>query len=192
MMWYIHGESKRESGIFEGIMKAYVRLGLTAALLFGPALPAHHGSANYDMSKSVSVKGTVKQFAFTNPHSAIYVEAKSEKGGVEEWLVEADSPNNLARYGWTRDSIKAGDLVTVVGNPLKDGTRVMRLQKVIFADGRELKPREGNEYEYGFVKDRAFTSIGEGMSDAKWLHGCRLCAPGGAFASGFRAAAKHE
>jgi Family of unknown function (DUF6152) len=127
-------------------MKLHFRIGLAAALLLGPVLSAHHGSANYDMSKSVSVKGTVKQFAFTNPHSAIYVDAKNEKGSVEEWLVEADSPNNLARNGWTRDSIKAGDVVTIVGNPLKDGSKVMRLQKVIFADGRELKPREGNEY----------------------------------------------
>jgi Family of unknown function (DUF6152) len=130
-------------------MKPEIAFGLAVALSFltvPSGLSAHHGSANYDMSKSVSVKGTVKQFAFTNPHSAIYVESKNEKGGVEEWLVEADSPNNLARNGWTRDSIKARDLVTVVGNPLKDGSKVMRLQKVIFTDGRELKPREGNEY----------------------------------------------
>jgi DNA/RNA endonuclease YhcR with UshA esterase domain len=120
---------------------------LVLAALAAPSnLSAHHGSANYDMSKSVSVKGTVKQFAFVNPHSAIYLQSKDEKGSAEEWLVEADSPNNLARNGWTRDSIKAGELVTVVGNQLKDGSKVMRLQKVVFADGRELKPREGNEY----------------------------------------------
>jgi hypothetical protein len=107
---------------------------------------AHHGSSNYDMSKSVSVKGTVKQFAFINPHSAIYLDAKDDKGNAEQWLVEADSPNNLARNGWNRDSLKPGDQVTVVGNRLKDGSKVMRLQKVIFSDGRELKPREGDEY----------------------------------------------
>jgi hypothetical protein len=122
-------------------------LGCALAALLAPLdLFAHHGSSNYDMSKSVSVKGTVKQFAFVNPHSAIYLESKDDKGNAEEWLVEADSPNNLARNGWTRDSIKAGELVTVVGNQLKDGSKVMRLQKVVFTDGRELKPREGNEY----------------------------------------------
>ena len=130
-------------------MRLAIVLSLACALavLFAPSnLSAHHGSSNYDMSKSVSVKGTVKQFAFVNPHSAIYLESKDDKGSAEEWLVEADSPNNLARNGWTRDSIKAGELVTVVGNQLKDGSKVMRLQKVVFADGRELKPREGNEY----------------------------------------------
>ena len=125
---------------------AYV-LGMTLALLIacGP-LSAHHGSSNYDMSKSVSVKGTVTEFSFMNPHSAIHLEAKDDKGNIEQWLIEADSPNNLARAGWNRDSLKPGDLVTIVGNRLKDGSKVMRLQKVIFADGKELKPREGDEY----------------------------------------------
>ncbi len=125
---------------------AYV-LGTSLALLMacGP-LSAHHGSSNYDMSKSVSVKGTVTEFSFINPHSAIHLEAKDDKGSAEQWLIEADSPNNLARAGWNRDSIKPGDVVTIVGNRLKDGSKVMRLQKVIFADGKELKPREGDEY----------------------------------------------
>jgi DNA/RNA endonuclease YhcR with UshA esterase domain len=127
--------------------KAVYVLGVTLALLVACGqVSAHHGSSNYDMSKSVSVKGTVTQFDFINPHSAIHLEAKDDKGNVEPWLIEADSPNNLARAGWTRDSIKPGDLVTIVGNRLKDGSKVMRLQKVIFADGKELKPREGDEY----------------------------------------------
>lgn len=122
-------------------------LGVTLALLFacGQA-SAHHGSSNYDMSQTVSVKGTVTQFEFINPHSAIHVEAKDDKGNTEQWLVEADSPNNLSRTGWTRDSLKPGDQVTIVGNRLKDGSKVLRLRKIVFSDGRELKPREGDEY----------------------------------------------
>lgn len=109
-------------------------------------ISAHHGSSNYDLSKPTSVKGTITKFEFINPHSAIHLEAKDDKGNAEEWLIEADSPNNLGRAGWTRDSLKAGDQVTVVGNRLKDGSKVLRLQKIIFADGKELKPREGDEY----------------------------------------------
>jgi len=125
---------------------AYVlAAGLALLLTCGQAY-AHHGSSSYDMSKSVSVKGTVTQFAFMNPHSAIHLDAKDDHGNAEQWLIEADSPNNLARAGWTRDSLKTGDIVTIVGNRLKDGAKVMRLQKVIFSDGRELKPREGDEY----------------------------------------------
>jgi hypothetical protein len=122
-------------------------LGVALALLIacGP-VSAHHGSSNYDMSKVVSVKGTVTEFSFINPHSAIRLEAKDDKGNAEQWLIEGDSPNNLARAGWSRDSIKPGEQVTIVGNRLKDGSKVMRLRKVIFSDGRELKPREGDEY----------------------------------------------
>ena len=117
------------------------------ALIIAPEqIFAHHGASNYDMSKSVSVKGTVTQFDFINPHSSIHLEAKDDKGSVEQWLVEGDSPNNLSRAGWTRTSIKPGEQVTIVGNRDKSGAKVLRLQKVIFTDGRELKPREGNEY----------------------------------------------
>lgn len=130
-------------------MKLFLAFAFAAAftLLIEPApLSAHHGSSNYDMSKSMSVQGTITEFAFINPHSAIHLEARDGNGAMDHWLVEADSPNNLARAGWTRESLKAGERVTIVGNPLKDGSKVMRLRKVIFADGRELKPREGDEY----------------------------------------------
>lgn len=122
-------------------------LGVAFALISVPAqVSAHHGSSSYDMSKLVSVKGTVTDFAFINPHSAISIDAKDDKGNPEKWLIEADSPNNLARNGWNRESIKPGEVVTIVGNRAKDGSKVVRLQKVIFSDGRELKPREGDEY----------------------------------------------
>jgi len=129
------------------IRRSVYVVGVMLALLIacGQAA-AHHGSSNYDLSKSVSVKGTVTQFDFINPHSAIHLEAKDDKGNTEQWLIEADSPNNLARAGWTRNSLKPGDQVTIVGNRLKDGSKVMRLQKIIFAGGKELKPREGDEY----------------------------------------------
>jgi hypothetical protein len=98
-------ESSAEAAMKRGIL---FTLAVASTFVIAPAqVSAHHGSANYDMSKSVSVKGTVKQFAFVNPHSAIYLEAKDDKGNSEEWLVEADSPNNLARAGWNRESIKA-------------------------------------------------------------------------------------
>lgn len=125
---------------------AYILCFSFCALITCARISAHHGSSNYDLSKPTSVKGTITKFEFINPHSAIHLEAKDDKGGTEEWLIEADSPNNLGRAGWTRDSLKAGDQVTIVGNRLKDGSKVMRLQKIIFADGKELKPREGDEY----------------------------------------------
>ena len=107
---------------------------------------AHHGLAGYDMTQTLTIKGTVTEFAFINPHSAIHIDVKDEKGSVEKWLVEADSPNNLSRAHWNKDSIKPGEEVSIVGNRAKNGSRVMRLQKVVFSNGQELKPREGDEY----------------------------------------------
>lgn len=127
------------------------KTGLLLTLMLGllatsQALSAHHGLAAYDMSKAVTIKGSVTEFLFANPHSAIYLDVQDDHGNVEKWMVEADSPNNLARAGWTRNSIKPGDQIAVVGNRAKDGSKLLRLQKIIFAGGRELKPREGNEY----------------------------------------------
>lgn len=107
---------------------------------------AHHGLAAYDMSKSVTIKGVVTDFSFINPHTAIYLDVKDDKDSTGKWLVEADSPNNLARAGWTRNTIKPGQEISVVGNQMKDGSKILRLQKIILSDGKELKPREGNEY----------------------------------------------
>jgi hypothetical protein len=119
----------------------------TVAFLMIPALTfAHHGSASYDMTKPVSIKGTVTDFEFTNPHSGIHLDVEDGQGDVEKWFVETDSPNNLARFGWNRNSLKPGDQVTIIGNPAKDGSKILRLQKVVFPDGRELKPRAGDEY----------------------------------------------
>ncbi len=106
---------------------------------------AHHGSSNYDSSKTISVKGTVTEFLFINPHSVIHLESKGDKGNTEQWFVEADSPNNLARAGWKRDSVKPGDLITIEGIRAKDGSKVMFLRRVVFSDGRELKAREGDQ-----------------------------------------------
>src|SRR5579872_4253623 len=121
-------------------------LTITITLLVTSVVSAHHGLAAYDMSKSVTVKGTVTEFSFINPHTAIYLDVKGDKGSTEKWMVEADSPNNLARAGWTRNTIKTGDEISVVGNQMKDGSKILRLQKILLSDGKELKPREGNEY----------------------------------------------
>ena len=107
---------------------------------------AHHGLAAYDMSQSVTIKGVVTDFSFINPHAAIYLDVKDDKGNTEKWMVEADSPNNLARAGWTRNTIKPGQEISVVGNQMRDGSKIIRLQKIILSDGKDLKPREGNEY----------------------------------------------
>ena len=93
-------------------------LGLAVA---GPAL-AHHAFAMFDTNREVLLDGTVKEFQWTNPHTWVQLLVKDPNGKEVEWPIEGSSPNNLARFGWNRNSIKSGDHVQVVVHPLKDGS----------------------------------------------------------------------
>ena len=107
-------------------------------LTCGTAFP-HHGNASFDTEKLVSLKGTITSFVWTNPHSQIYFDVKDEKGQVTHWSCETSQPALLHRAGWTRNSLKPGDRVTIVARVAKSGAPVAWLQKVILADGEELK-----------------------------------------------------
>jgi Family of unknown function (DUF6152) len=113
-----------------------------AILLFSyPGLIfAHHGTAAYDMEKSLTLKGVVTSYEFINPHAEIRVAVIDENGRTVNWLAETNNPNRLARRGWNRNTLKPGDAITIVGNPVKSGAPNLRLTKVILADGRELDP----------------------------------------------------
>jgi hypothetical protein len=112
---------------------------LTLFLLEGP-IYAHHGTAAYDMSKSLTFKGVVTSYEFVNPHAEIRVAVTDENGRTVNWLAETNNPNRLARRGWNRNLLKTGDVITIVGNPVKSGAPNLRLTKVVLADGRELDP----------------------------------------------------
>jgi hypothetical protein len=92
----------------------------------------------FDQSKQVPLKGTVRDFQWTNPHAWIDIDVPSSSGGMELWKVELNSPNNLKRQGWRRDIIQAGDKVTVVINPLRDGTRGGLFISATLPDGKVL------------------------------------------------------
>jgi Family of unknown function (DUF6152) len=114
--------------------------GIAVLLMVAAPIFAHHGTSAYDTTKLTTVKGTVTDFQFNNPHVMISVETKDDKGKVEMWTSEANSPNVLTRHGWNRDIIKKGDQITVIGNRPKNGAKTLRLQKVILSDGQELDP----------------------------------------------------
>jgi hypothetical protein len=104
------------------------------------AIYAHHGTAAYDTAKSLTLKGVVTSFEFINPHAEIRVAVTDESGRTVNWLAETNNPNRLARRGWNRNVLKAGDVITIVGNPVKSGAPSLRLTKVVLADGTELDP----------------------------------------------------
>jgi len=99
---------------------------------------AHHGNSAYDMSKTVPQKATVTRFEYTNPHTQVYYDVTNDKGEVEHWVAETTNPAMLNRVGWSRDTLKPGDQVTLWVNPNKVGAKITFLQKVTLADGKEL------------------------------------------------------
>jgi hypothetical protein len=103
----------------------------------GPAL-AHHGNSAYDMSKTVAMKATVTKFEYSNPHAQVYYDVTDDKGNVEHWVAETTNPAMLNRVGWTKETLKPGDQVTLFVNPNKVGAKVTFLQKVQLSDGKEL------------------------------------------------------
>ena len=120
------------------------KLIISLAIIFGVLvasgpLLAHHGEANYDTTKVVSVKGTVTEFSFINPHVQISLDVKNEKGEIEKWVGEARSPSMLARIGgWDKNTVKVGDLITASGHRTKNGTNFLRLMKIVLPDSREM------------------------------------------------------
>jgi hypothetical protein len=112
-------------------------------LALAPMAFAHHGTANYDTSRQITVKGTVSNFEFVNPHVQIFWDAKDDSGAPSKWQGELTSPNRLSRVGWTKSSLKPGDAVTVTGYPTKSGSHEIWIQKVLGADGQELSTGGG-------------------------------------------------
>jgi hypothetical protein len=82
---------------------------------------AHHGTAGYDMDKIITIKGTISNFNWSNPHVVIHIAAKSDKGESQDWIVELAAPSMLARGGWTKNSLKPGDEVVAETHPAKNG-----------------------------------------------------------------------
>jgi uncharacterized protein DUF6152 len=118
---------------------ARLTLLLLGVLFVSGPLLAHHGEANYDTTTVVSVKGTVTDFQFINPHVQISLDVKNDKGEIEKWVGEARSPSMLGRIGgWDKNTIKVGDVITASGHRTKNGANFLRLIKVVLPDGREM------------------------------------------------------
>jgi hypothetical protein len=120
---------------------------LAAMLTVARPAAAHHSFAMFEPTKTLTFKGTVKTFQWTNPHVIISVLVQPDEGGAaQEWALETTSPGVLTRNGWTRQSLKAGDRVSVVFSPLRDGSHGGGLNSVTLLDtGQKLVPSFGKE-----------------------------------------------
>jgi Family of unknown function (DUF6152) len=105
----------------------------------GPSF-AHHGSAAYKTDKVVVLKqATVTKFVWANPHTMVMFDVKEDKGNVSHWAGEAGSPSAVRLLGWTKNSLKPGDVITVRLYPSKFESNVGRLEKILFSDGTTLQ-----------------------------------------------------
>jgi Family of unknown function (DUF6152) len=99
---------------------------------------AHHGAASFDTSKEMTLKGTVTEYIWANPHCFLKFDAKDETGTVRNWAVEVSNPTDMTKRGWSRGSFKVGDQVTVSLQAVKNGAPIGRLTKVVLANGSSL------------------------------------------------------
>src|ERR1700747_2806847 len=103
----------------------------------GPTF-AHHGTAAFDTKNVVTVKGTMTDFRFINPHVQLYFDVKNDKGEIEKWHAELTAPNKLSRAGWDKHTLKPGDFITASGYVGKDDAHSMWINKLIGPEGEAL------------------------------------------------------
>ena len=114
---------------------------VTCLLLVSRPSFAHHSMSMYDMSQTITLKATVADFDWSNPHVQIHFDVKDDKGNLEKWMAECPGPNRLSKTGWTKDTLKPQDEITITGNPTKDGSKSIRLGSVVLPNGQEFRGR---------------------------------------------------
>ncbi len=119
---------------------------VTAVLCAAIAASAHHSfSAVFDAESPVGVTGTVTKVEWMNPHAWFYVDVEGEDGAVVNWAFELGSPNGLRRRGWSRNTVKIGEVISISGYRARHGSNRGNVASITLADGRELT---GNSSRY--------------------------------------------
>ncbi len=129
-------------------MKTMIAVLAGVLALFGlapPALSHHSFAVEYDKEKPVEGTGVISRVDWTNPHMRVYVDCTDAKGVVTTWNLELGSPNALMRRGWSRETLKPGDVVTADGYLAKDGTNLANARSITLSDGRTVFAGSSNE-----------------------------------------------
>ena len=109
-------------------------------VLVSAAVPvsAHH-SWPVSYSQLVTLKGTVTEFTWSNPHPMITIEVRTNDGAIEKWLIGGPAINRMEANGWNKDTVKPGDVITGIGYQFADGQKIVRLERAVLADGKEIR-----------------------------------------------------
>jgi len=116
---------------------------LAVVLLTSVPLVAHHGGASILSGKTITLKGTVKAWLWSNPHCLLTFDAKGEDGKVVEWVAETQAPSSIYSSGYRKDSFKPGDAITITLEPVKSGAPNGRISRAVLADGTTLGGQAG-------------------------------------------------
>ena len=130
-----------------GISWGSLALPVAAALLAGPAV-AHHSFAMFDNTRSITITGKVAKYQWTNPHAYLEIDAEQAGGSTKHFTLEMTSINMLSRGGWSSRTVKAGDKVTAIVAPLRDGRPGGLLLELTLPDGRKMLPGVPNAQNY--------------------------------------------
>jgi hypothetical protein len=118
----------------------FVAIAVAAGLLVtSNRVAAHHGANLYDMTKTITVKGTIAKFYWGNPHNEVTIDAKDDKGNVAQWVAYTEPPLVMLERGWTRKSLNFGDAVTAYIFQARNGSTVGTLNRIVLPDGKTLE-----------------------------------------------------
>jgi hypothetical protein len=138
-----HGEMSRTRVVCPRVWNraslAVAPLIATLVLLSAPPVRAHHSGAMFDMAHQITLTGVVTKVEWTNPHTFMYLNVKNDKGVIEDWAIEINSPNFLRHNGWTSSTVSAGDTIICTGAPAKSGSRFMHGMTIELSSGVQLR-----------------------------------------------------